>query len=349
MRTSRLKPISSILFALSAVAFVPVAALAAEPTPSEISIARKLFDDGKAAADAKRFGEAADKFRRALAIKETPGIRYHLAHAEAEQGAYVEALVDYDRARELIEQGVSAPDVEKLLPEAREKVRLKLAHVTLRLPEGVPQVNVLVDGKPVSASALGMPLPLNPGRHRLQASAPGRKAFALELSAATGGTQQIDVELPVDTSPAPAAPSVLAPRASVGASDSAINGRTVALVGEGALFVAALTTGIVFTIKRSAAADRYDDANRLILAQVEDASQVDSACAADLPGCDELVQAQDDRATAGTVAGVAFVAAGVSAAAFGLTYWLWPQGSAPVEVRGAVAPGRLGLSVTGSF
>lgn len=349
MRTSRSKPVLSILAALSAVAIAPPAALAAEPTPSEISAARRLFDEGQAAANAKRFAEAADKFRRVLSIKETPGIRYHLAHAEAEQGAYVEALADYDRARELIEQGVTAPDVEKLLPEAREKVRLKLAYLTLRLPDDVPQVSVQVDGRSVSSSALDRPQPLNPGKHRLQATAPGRKPFAAELSVATGETQSVDLLLPVDASAAPAAPPALAPRASAVASDSAVNGRTVALVGEGALFVAALTTGIVFTIKRSAAADRYDDANRLILAQVESPSQVDSACRDDLPGCDELVQAEDDRSTAGTVAGVAFATAGVSAAAFGLTYWLWPQGSAPIEVRGAVAPGRVGLSVTGSF
>src|SRR5687767_14734210 len=86
---------------------------AAEPSPSEISVARRLFDEGRAAADAARWAEAAGKFRRALAIKDTPGIRFHLARCEEEQGAFVEALIEYDRARELIDAGTKAPDVEK--------------------------------------------------------------------------------------------------------------------------------------------------------------------------------------------------------------------------------------------
>lgn len=115
----------------------PAAVLAAEPTPSEISVARRLFDEGKSAEENGRWREAADKFRQAAAIKDTPGIRFHLARCEEERGALVEALVEYDRARELLDGGVKAPDVERLLPEARERVRARVAHVTLRLPDGV--------------------------------------------------------------------------------------------------------------------------------------------------------------------------------------------------------------------
>ena len=134
-------PFPPLLFALSSLGIAlalatPVPAMAAEPTASEISVARRLFDEGRAAADAARWAEAAGKFRRAVAIKDTPGLRYHLARCEEEQGSFVEALIEYDRARELIDAGTRAADVEQLLPAARERVRAKVALLTLRLPEG---------------------------------------------------------------------------------------------------------------------------------------------------------------------------------------------------------------------
>jgi tetratricopeptide (TPR) repeat protein len=173
MRFPRPKHLLFLVSTLAALAS-PTLARAADPTPSEISVARRLFDEGKKAEDAGRWREAADRFRQAALIKDTPGIRFHLARCEEERGAFVEALLEYDRARELIEGGVKAPDVERLLNEARERVRAKVALVTLRLPDATQNASVSVDGKAVSASVLNVPLPINPGRHRLQAAAPGR-------------------------------------------------------------------------------------------------------------------------------------------------------------------------------
>ena len=81
--------------ASAALAAAPRVAAAAEPTPSEISVARRLFDEGKAAEDAGRWREAIEKFRKAIAIKDTPGLRYHIAKCEEESGALVEALRNY--------------------------------------------------------------------------------------------------------------------------------------------------------------------------------------------------------------------------------------------------------------
>jgi hypothetical protein len=352
MRTVRLKPVLLFSLTLSALASTPLPAFAAEPTPSEISVARRLFDEGKAAEDAGRWREAAEKFRRAAAIKDTAGLRFHLARCEEEQGALVEALVEYDRASELIERGAKAADVEKLLPEAREKVRAKLAHVTLKLPEGVANVSVELDGKALSPSVMGVPLPLNPGSHRLRAMAPGRKSFVADFALQTGEAKQVLLEMPRDaTVPEPGvvpAPPVAAERRAPEA-DSGISTRGLVLVGEGSLFVAALTTGIVFSIKRSAATDRYEAANRIVLQQIDDPVEQDSACRMSLPGCAELTQAQDDRAQAGTLATVGFAVAGASAAAFALTYWLWPQESASGDVAIGAGPGNLGLSASGRF
>lgn len=352
MRFSRLNLIVSFAVTAGVALGAPRPALAAEPTPSEISVARRLFEEGKAAEDAQRWPDAADKFRQAAAIKDTPGIRFHLARCEEERGALVEALVEYDRARELIEGGVKAPDVERLLRDARERVRAKVALVTLRLADGTQNVSVSVDGKPVSASVLGLPLPINPGRHRVQAAAPGRTPYDKELQLGTGEVREVALELPfATTAPAVPATSPAQPKSAAArrSGDTSVPTRTIVLVGEGSLFAAALGTGIVFSIARSSAQGRLDRANETVLEQVDADDDAGSACRQPLEGCADLERARQDRERAGTLAVAGFVAAGVSAAAFGLTWWLWPTGSAPAEARVGVAPGRVDLALSGRF
>ncbi|HYQ18653.1 MAG TPA: hypothetical protein VEQ58_22920, partial [Polyangiaceae bacterium] len=200
------------MLALSRTLSTPPVRAASEPTPSEIGVARRLFDEGKAAEDSGQFRVAADKFRRAASIKDTPGIRFHLARCEEEQGAFVEALLEYDRARELLDGGIKAADVEKLLPAARERVRAKVAMLTVKLPEGVKNVSVELDGKMLSGSVVGVPMPINPGRHRLTAASVGRASFAADLELGNGDVRQLAVELPV-SSTAPARVAQPAPAA----------------------------------------------------------------------------------------------------------------------------------------
>jgi hypothetical protein len=359
MRPLVFKPFFSMLLALAPVLLSAPSHAAAEPTPSELSVARRLFDEGRVAEDAGRWREAADKFRGATAIKDTPGMRFHLARCEEEQGAYVEALVEYDRARELIDSGIRAADVEKLLAGARERVRAKVALLTLRLPKDVQNVSVELDGKALSGSVLGVPMPINPGKHRVSAVAVGRTTFGGDVELGTGEVRQLAIDLPISTTaPAPAAAAAAPPPAparvdlakSATPTDTggSISTRTVALIGEGSLFVVGVATGIGFTVARSSAEDRYHRADQLVQSAAGDDPK---ACAGAAPpaGCSDLSQALDDRSRDGTLATVGFVAAGISAAAFGLTLWLWPHQESPAEVRASAAPGRLTLSVSGRF
>jgi len=351
MRLLASPPLFALLIALVPGLRTPSLLAAPEPTPSELSVARRLFDEGRAAEDASRWSEAAEKFRRATTIKDTPGLRFHLARCHEEQGALVEALVEYDRARELIDGGVRAADVEKLLAEARERVRAKVAQLTLQLPSDVQQVSVELDGKALSASVLGVPMPINPGKHRLSAVAAGRTRFATELTLGVGEVRQLPIELPLATSvPAGAPPSTAsAPKARL--DDTTVPTRTIALIGEASLFAAALGTGIVFSVARSSASDRVDRANQIVLSQIDGDDANDNACAQPQPleGCAELREAGNDRTRAGAVALGGFIAAGASAAAFGLTYFLWPRADAPVEVHAGAAQGGFSVALSGRF
>jgi hypothetical protein len=131
--------------------------------------------------------------------------------------------------------------------------------------------------------------------------------------------------------------------------DTSVPTRTIVLVAEGSLFAAALGTGIVFSVAQGSAQDRVERANEQVLSQVGGDDETGTACSMPLAGCAELEQARRDRDQAGTLAVAGFVAAGVSAAAFGLTWWLWPSQSAPAAARVGVAPGRVEVALSGRF
>jgi hypothetical protein len=343
--------LSSPLLLAFLLAAAPATA-APEPTPSEISVARRLFAEGKAAEDAKRFREAAEKFRQAVAIKDTPGLRFHLARCEEEQGAFVEALVEYDRARELLDTGAKAPDVERLLPEARRRVVSQVASVTLRLPEGVAQAVVELDGTPLAASTLGLPMPVNPGRHRLSARAPGRADFASEVQLGVGEARQLVIELPVEAAAPAARPiqerTALPPPPAARPVAGSDTGRTIALVSSASLLAAGLTTGIVFTLAKNGAVERYESANERVLSQVGGSDPDGEACLVPREGCSELQEARTDEKRDRAIATAGFVTAGVSALAFGLTLILWKT-DAPGRVQAGVGANRATLSFTTQF
>jgi hypothetical protein len=186
----------------------------------------------------------------------------------------------------------------------------------------------------------------------VQAAAPGRASFDKELQLAAGEKRELVLELAaVSTAqPAPVAAPVTAPASAPARSDvdTSVPTRTLVLVGEGSLLVAALGTGIYFTVSKGSAQKRMDEANALILEQVG-SDGAGTACSMPVDGCDQLEQARQDREKAATWAIAGFVGAGVSAAALGLTYWLWPSQSTPVQPSVALAPGRVDFGLSGRF
>ena len=123
------------------------------------------------------------------------------------------------------------------------------------------------------------------------------------------------------------------------------------LVTEAALVAAGVTTGVIFTVLRSAANDRYDTATQAVLAEVGGSDPDGVACSGEMPPvpCADLREAGRDRTRATNIATVGFVAAGVSAAAFGLTYWLWPEATGVSSAHATVVPGGATLSLSGRF
>lgn len=351
-------------FALTAVALAACLAgtALAEPTAAEVAVARKAFADATELEKDKKWAEAEAKLREAIAIKETPGLRYHLGFCLENQHKLVEALVEYDRAEEMLRLGAKAPDVSELLGPARDGVKKRVAGIKLELPAKVEGVVIELDGVPVKPALIGKVVPQNPGKVVITARAPGRQPFRREIELDEGESRELTIDLPEKTAAAgPAATEPAPGQSSAGGSasaslDSAKPGstRTIVLIGEAAFTAVALGAGIFFTIQKGNSQDEIDAAD----AELTKLSGAGNVCAKaslseqERDYCGQLESLTDQRNRQANLALAGFIGAGVGAAATVATFLLWkpaPKNQAALRVTTVASPRALGLGVVGRF
>jgi tetratricopeptide (TPR) repeat protein len=320
------------------------APLRAEPTPTELAVARRLFAEALELEREQRWELAASKLRDALAVKDTPGLRFHLAHCEEKRGRLVEAMLNYDRARELIAAGAKAPDVESVLEPARSALERRLPVLVLVPPADVADLSVQLDGQPVARSVLGRAAPVDAGTHVIVARAPGYREYQQEVPIAEGERRTLQLALvPIPVAePAPVASKPAAPPAAATSSSSPV--RTYVLIGEAALTAAALGVGIGYYLGLDSAELRADEARD----KVDAALPPMQYCPGGAPReCAEFDAAVEDYDRHRWFAVGGFTVAGVGAVATVLTYVLWPTN----DVAPAASTGKNGtwVGLSGRF
>jgi hypothetical protein len=332
-------------FGFVAAVVLATSSVSAEPAPTEIATARRLFSEARAAEDNRDWSVAASKLRGAISVKETAGLRFHLGYCEEQQGQLVEALADYERSEDLGKQGND--DFVAQLPARRESLHKRIPTVTVLTPPTVTDVVVSVDGHVVPSTFLGKPIPLNPGQHKLNASAPGRVPFLSDVTLKEGDALVTSASMPPGdekraVSSLPSPPEVRPSVRSAPALASGSSARSYALLGEATLALGALAVGIGYT---AAASSADGDADRF---RGEVGSQ---GCSAQTPSrvCTDLQHFVDLAQTDRFIGLLGFIGAGVSTAAFAGTLVLWQGSSAKASIIPHGTPSAPGLSLVGRF
>jgi hypothetical protein len=182
------------------------------PSKREIAQGREHANKGLEHFKSSRWAEARDHFRQALAVQETAVVTYYLGVCEEQLGDLREARRRLQQASSLAasgETGESSQARKAVLEDVRElalQVESKLPKVSFRWQPARPEGAALtVDDERVSIDDVAVgPLRLNPGEHKVKATAPGRKPYELALRLEPG--QQSDVVLTLEPEAPPPAP-----------------------------------------------------------------------------------------------------------------------------------------------
>jgi len=197
----------------------------AQTTEAErAALARALFDEGLGLADRDQLDEAADRFRRAYDLRPAPAIAFNLASALARSGHVVEAS---ELLRRVGRDAASPPDLRATARALLEQTAPRVARLEVRLTGHVEGARVTLDGGELSAAALGIAAPTDPGHHVIAVHRGDEVAASREIELAEGQSSAVELTVPPPPSSehearrAPAAALRVAPRARASRDDDA--------------------------------------------------------------------------------------------------------------------------------
>lgn len=123
---------------------------------------------GLAADMAGKLDECLDEDKKSLELEEQPRTRLHLSSCEARSEHLLDALQDAQKA---LEDGIKKrdPAVTKIARERVEQLLRRIPHVTFTMPQGVDNLVVTFDDRPVPINALTKRFSIDPGDHTVHA------------------------------------------------------------------------------------------------------------------------------------------------------------------------------------
>jgi hypothetical protein len=235
------------------------------PSDADRATARELGAAGVAALDAKDYPTAVERLSRAIALYDAPTLRLARARALRGMGRLVSASEDYRAILLRTPSANDPPVVVQATKDAKAElpdVEAGVAHLTVTTSGPAA---IRVDGVDWPAAAIGVPRPLDPGDHLVEAAANGQQLQSQKITLSVGQTARVDIPVPAATGESPppaqgAPPSGFAATpppqtADLGASQrSPAADKTTAIITTviaGALATGAVVTGIVALSKKS--------------------------------------------------------------------------------------------------
>jgi hypothetical protein len=182
-------------FRLRSLVFVSALAVLARAQPS--AEAEVLFTQGRELLEQERYAEACDKFEASRKIEASSGTVLNLAVCQQRLGRTASAWISYREAAALARRDDQA-DREQLAREQIAALEPKLTKLTIVVSSAADVVGLELerDGVEVARALWGHGIPVDPGEHRVRASAPGRKTWE-QTVLAEGEGKSTSVEIPV--------------------------------------------------------------------------------------------------------------------------------------------------------
>ncbi len=155
----------------------------ADPTPTERALARELFEQGRSLMADKSYAKACAKLGESQRLDPAPGTLLNLAVCHEAEGKTATSWSEFNDALTLARRDGRQDRVE--LAKARlAKLKPRLSRLTIEVPAAstAPDLAVRLDGASVGKPVWGGAVPTDPGNHVIEAAAPGRKPFRVQLA-----------------------------------------------------------------------------------------------------------------------------------------------------------------------
>lgn len=330
---------------LSGVLLIAATATARAQPPSRYTKdeALSLFNEARALMVEGRFAEACPKLEKAEAIDPGMGTLFNLSHCYEQIGRIASAWAGF-RDVAAAARAAGQLDREQVARDRASALEPRLSKIRISVPDEAiaPGLSVQRDGVAVSRLLWGTDVPVDPGKHLVTATAPGRETWSSSVEV-TGPGKVVILRVPplaVLGGSTPSPPRTTEP-------PPPPDGRSAV---PGVLLGVLAASGIGGGAALFALAGGKGSDAEALRAEIGTNGGKDNTCLAKPPPakCADLDSVTRDEATFKGIAVGSFAAGGLAAAGL-LLYVLWPSSSTvaskdgPPEAR-ATRPVRLSLS-----
>jgi hypothetical protein len=240
---------SALSVPMLALSFCPRSAFAQDK--KELSKARALFQRAIELEQAGNYTTALEQFRDVGQVRMTPQVRFHIASCEEKLGRLVTALGGYELA--LADAETVGEDFKTEVDTAVTRLRASIPKLVIQRGTGADAAEIELDGVALGASSVGVPVPLDPGPHSVNAKAPGSLPFSQTVTIAENEQKSVDIELTPEPQPETTNPS------GPGAQPADLNGkphpRLIPYVIGGVGVASLIGSGVLFALRQSTLSD----------------------------------------------------------------------------------------------
>jgi hypothetical protein len=205
-------------FAAAAALFVAAVAAprpASADTEADRTLAEALFREGKRLMGEEKYAAACAQLGESQRLDPGGGTLLLLGLCHEKEGKTATAWGELREA-----SAIAAKEGQSMRREVAERhiaaLEPRLARLTIRVPERVarvPGLELLRNGAPLGRAAWGMAFPVDPGRHAIEARAPGKVARMHQVDVGEAEQRTLEVEEPADAPKAAPVVAPIAPRA----------------------------------------------------------------------------------------------------------------------------------------
>lgn len=174
------------------VAFIVVAAALPARAQDDTALALTLFDQGKKLADAQNYVEACPRFLDSYKLTPKLGTLLNLADCYEKIGKTASAWARFTEAIAMAESAHEGERATFAKQHADDLVK-SLATLTITAPNTSPNLQITRDGTVLDLASLDVAVPVDPGAHVIEVSAPKKKTLTLTIIVPKNAAQSLEL------------------------------------------------------------------------------------------------------------------------------------------------------------
>lgn len=301
---------------------------------ADSAAAQSLYDSGKALLAKGETAKACEKLAASQRLDPAPGTQFHLAGCYEQLGRTASAWALYLEVAAAAKSKGRA-DAEQAARSRAEALAGKLSTLAVDVPNAtrITGLQIKRDGQLIAPDLYGSAVAVDPGKHVIEASAPGHQSLRQELEVKPGGDAAI-FKLPAlrPNAAADADGSKTSSAPALDSSTSSLMPWPYVSLGVGLLGVG---VGGFFILKSSS---KRADADALF------AECGDAGCRNSDPRAAQIASLDDDARGAQTLGTIGFVAGGLGIAGAVVLFLLEPSSQEQAKRRPGPAPSRAAIT-----